>query len=338
MKKLLLAPCLALLISLGIRAQKPNATCQAYIDKFAATAIDQMNRHKIPASITLAQGLLESGAGKSNLAVNAHNHFGIKNGSNWNGPYVLQDDDQPKEKFRHYASDADSYEDHSYCLLKPRYARLFTYDMTDYKAWARGLKACGYATNPSYPEKLINIIETYKLYEYDRGKLPPEGSVVMIATAMGGGVAAPAATAPSAHTPASAADVMANASFQPGHSSDAFFAKHPVFENNGNYYIRVLKGDDLYSISEATGVMVRDLRKFNELPIAMDPQPGYILYMKEKRQYADKAFRDHPHTVQSGQSVYDIAQMYGMKLKTIYKLNHLSDDYEPRVGDVLKVY
>ncbi len=125
-----------------------NSDYQRYIERYASLAVDQMHRHKIPASITLAQGLLESGAGKGDLARRANNHFGIKVGGSWTGPYILKDDDARNEKFRVYGSVKESYEDHSLFLKKPRYASLFNLKMTDYKAWAHGLKRCGYATNP----------------------------------------------------------------------------------------------------------------------------------------------------------------------------------------------
>ena len=133
-------------------------------------AIDQMLRYKIPASITLAQGLLESGAGTSTLARKANNHFGIKCGRAWKGPYVLQDDDERNEKFRKYRSVEESYEDHSRFLQQARYSSLFDLSPKDYKGWARGLKRCGYATNPRYASLLIDLIERYDLDQYDKYK------------------------------------------------------------------------------------------------------------------------------------------------------------------------
>ena len=138
---------LALAVSSLTFAQR-NSTYQQYVDQYKDAAIEQMHRYKIPASITLAQALLESGAGTSYLAKTANNHFGIKVGMGWNGPYVVRDDDRKGEHFRKYKNAAESYEDHSQFLLKDRYKRLFDLNPLDYKAWARGLKACGYATSP----------------------------------------------------------------------------------------------------------------------------------------------------------------------------------------------
>ena len=270
-------------------------------------AVDQMRRHSIPASITLAQGLLESGAGRSTLATQANNHFGIKIGGSWTGPYVLRDDDMPNEKFRKYRTVADSYEDHSLFLKQPRYKSLFSLRITDYKGWARGLKACGYATSPTYADNLIRIIELYSLQDYDRGK--------------------------------------GHLGYQPRHRGDKnqeegelnFFATHPVGLNNSNYYIRVQEGDDLKTISKAVGITQRRLRSYNDLPKYQPLRPGQILYLKSKRRRADRAFKGHPHTLQAGQSLYDVSQMYGIKLKSLYRLNHFSPDYNPSVGEQIRV-
>ena len=151
-------------------AQTKSAAFQEYINKYKAIAVEQMELHGIPASITLAQGLLESGAGSSELAKKSNNHFGIKCGSNWFGPTHTHFDDGRNECFRAYDNVRASYEDHSQFLKKERYARLFRLSILDYKGWARGLKACGYATSPTYATKLIEIIELYKLYQYDTAK------------------------------------------------------------------------------------------------------------------------------------------------------------------------
>ena len=151
-----------------VSAQRRNAAYEAYIKKYRELAVHEMKKHHIPASITLAQGLLESGAGRSSLARESNNHFGIKCGGNWRGKSVRYDDDAPRECFRAYRSVKDSYSDHSEFLRKgARYAFLFRLDITDYKGWARGLKKAGYATDPSYANRLIQIIEDYELYKYD---------------------------------------------------------------------------------------------------------------------------------------------------------------------------
>ena len=167
MKKLKLFLIL-IICCLTLQAQTRNKQYEAYIKKYRELAVEEMKKYHIPASITLAQGLLESGAGQSALARKSNNHFGIKCGSDWYGKTVSHDDDARGECFRAYKHPKDSYEDHSKFLAgRPRYASLFNLNITDYRGWARGLKKAGYATNPRYADQLIGIIELYELYKYD---------------------------------------------------------------------------------------------------------------------------------------------------------------------------
>ena len=157
-------------------ANYQSYTSLSYIERFKGIAIQEMNQYGIPASITLAQGLFESGSGNSDLAKVANNHFGIKCTSDWKGKSYFKDDDSANECFRVYDNPDDSYRDHSAFLKRKNYARLFELDKNDYEGWARGLKQCGYATNPKYPDLLINIIVRYHLDQYDR----PEGEIAKI--------------------------------------------------------------------------------------------------------------------------------------------------------------
>jgi len=176
--------CFAFLgMSVSLTSQSPPSN---YIEQYKDIAIREMHRSGIPASITLAQGILESNWGNGSLALNANNHFGIKCKSHWTGPsFYHKDDDYKRGKlikscFRSYDSAEDSYVDHSNFLQdNPRYARLFTYDRTDYRRWAHGLKKCGYATDKKYAYKLISFIKKYKLYEYD---LAPEEMPMIVAS------------------------------------------------------------------------------------------------------------------------------------------------------------
>jgi LysM repeat protein len=147
-----------------------NASAESYIEQFKQIAIQEMNANGIPASITLAQGLLESGNGKSDLAVQANNHFGIKCAGDWTGKTMLKDDDTKNECFRVYKTPEESYKDHSEFLKRKRYVTLFQLDKNDYKSWAKGLKEAGYATNPKYPDLLIGLIERYQLNRFDIGE------------------------------------------------------------------------------------------------------------------------------------------------------------------------
>ena len=153
-----------------VLAQSTSQAYWTYIDTYKDWAIEQMQQYRIPASITLAQGLLESNAGRSRLATKANNHFGIKVGGSWTGPYVVQSDDRPNDRFRKYKSARESYIDHSKFLQQRRYQSLYNLRPTDYKGWARGLKAAGYATNPNYADALIRVIEMYSLHQFDTGK------------------------------------------------------------------------------------------------------------------------------------------------------------------------
>ncbi len=275
-----------------------------YIERYKDMAVDQMLRYKIPASITLAQGLLESGAGTSVLARKANNHFGIKCGGVWKGPYILQDDDARNEKFRKYRSVEESYEDHSRFLKQARYASLFKLSMKDYKGWARGLKRCGYATNPRYASLLIDLIERYDLDKFDKYK------------------------SSKLHYDYNSIDMQLNNETLPSHL---------VYRNNDNYYVIARSGDTFDLLAEETGVSARDIRRFNELPKGYQIQAGDVLYLERKRKKAAKKYKDVPHVVQAGESMYTIAQRYGIRLESLYDMNNLPDDYAVQVNDRLRV-
>ena len=321
---------LTFVLSLATWSQgSTNRAYWAYIDKYKDLAMEQQEKYKIPASITLAQGLLESGAGRSRLATEANNHFGIKTPGGWTGPYILVDDDRPKERFRKYRSVRESYEDHSQFLLKPRYQRLFTYKTTDYKAWAKGLKACGYATSPTYAQSLIRIIEMYSLHQFDMRKPGKysSGDVVAEYNARGkkGAISRYYLKR------------LSRNKVKPK-KIPAFFRTHAVYYNNDNYFIVVQANDDLATISQSTGVSIKDLLKFNDLDLNYTLTVGDILYLRKKKSKASKEYKDNPHIVQPGQSMYDIAQMYGIRLKKLYKLNKLKPrKYQIEVGDTIRL-
>jgi hypothetical protein len=161
------ALCLLCLTPASLTAQKPNVDYSRYIVTYKKLALSHMQRYGIPASITLSQGLLESRAGKSPLARDANNHFGIKCHPDWQGQRLYHADDRPDDCFRSYRHVEESYEDHAQFLQRPRYAPLFQFDIRDYRAWARGLQQYGYATDKAYANKLIKLIEDYELYRYD---------------------------------------------------------------------------------------------------------------------------------------------------------------------------
>lgn len=290
---------IALLSVVQLSSQGISNQYLKYVKQYKGMAIDQMLRHRIPASITLAQGLLESGAGTSTLATEANNHFGIKCGGSWDGPYVVRDDDARNERFRKYKSAKESYEDHSRFLKQPRYASLFKLKRTDYKGWAHGLKRCGYATNPRYAPLLIDLIERYELYQYDTYKSAEIEEEELL--------------------------------------FDEDMPSHIVYFNNENYYIIAKAGDTFKDLAEETGVSARSIRKYNELPKGYVIQEGDVLYLEKKRKRASRQYKGIPHVVQAGESMYSIAQKYGIRLKSLYDLNDLTPDYEIQANDSLRV-
>ena len=282
---------------------KWNSAYQQYIDQYKDIAIEQMQRYHIPASITLAQGLLESGAGRSELTRNSNNHFGIKCNNNWTGRRTYHDDDAKNDCFRVYDSAYESYEDHSKFLSgNQRYRQLFQLKTTDYKGWAKGLKACGYATSPVYAEKLIEIIQLYKLYQYDSAK-----------------------------------------------GYDHFMAQRTKDQNpngaslhtikifNKNYYIIARRGDTFKAIGEEVGISYRKIAKYNERNRKDQLQEGEVIWLKKKQSKAPKDYKGRLHYVRGGESMYSIAQQYGIRLKSLYKMNKLSPDYQIKVGDGLRL-
>lgn len=283
---------------------KWNSAYQAYVDQYKDLAIEQMLKYNIPASITLSQGLLESGAGRSWLTKSSNNHFGIKC-HGWTGRRVFHDDDERGECFRAYDNPRQSFEDHSrFLATQSRYARLFNYSRTDYKSWARGLKQCGYATNPQYASKLIQIIELYNLNQYDKAKKFDQ--------------------------------FMVKHSTEDGVAPDGNF--HVIKAYNKNYYVIARKGDSFQSLSKELCIGKRKLAKYNERSYKEELAAGDVIYLKKKRKKATMEYKNCPHIVQNGESMYLISQKYGIRLSSLYKKNHLSPDYQIKVGDKLRVY
>ncbi len=304
MKKTIAVLLLAVCTLTALAQMRRNTAYLNYISQYKDLAIEQMLRYRVPASITLAQGLLESRAGLSDLAVRGNNHFGIKC-HGWTGRKTYHDDDEAGECFRAYDNARQSYEDHSRFLSQnSRYARLFSLDRTDYRGWAKGLKACGYATNPNYANSLIGIIETYGLSQYDRANTYDRFL--------------------ERHT----ADTPA----RPGETL------HQIYSYNDNYYVVAREGDTYTSIAKEVGLSARKIAKYNERNKKDTLSLGEYVYLKKKRKKAEKKYKKHPHTVKAGESLYSIAQYYGVRTKSLYKKNNLSPDYQIRVGDRIKVY
>ena len=264
-----------------------------------------MLRYRIPASITLAQGLFESAAGRSDLVRQGNNHFGIKCHTSWMGPKQYHDDDARGECFRVYSDAKESYEDHSQFLARQsRYASLFNLSTSDYKGWARGLKQCGYATNPQYANKLIQIIELYKLHEYDKAKRYDKFMAEHSGT----------------DQPINAQGLL-----------------HPIHLFNDNYYLYAREGDTFKGIGKEVGISWKKLAKYNERDKNDILHKGDIIYLKKKRKKAPKQYKKRPHIVQAGESMYGISQKYGIRLKNLYKMNGLDPDFKIYPGARLRV-
>ena len=284
---------------------KWSQTYQTYINQYKDLAIEQMLRYRIPASITLAQGLFESAAGRSDLVRQGNNHFGIKCHTSWMGPKQYHDDDARGECFRVYSDAKESYEDHSQFLARQsRYACLFNLSTSDYKGWARGLKQCGYATNPQYANKLIQIIELYKLHEYDKAKRYDKFMAEHSGT----------------DQPINAQGLL-----------------HPIhlFNDHSDLYAR--EGDTFKGIGKEVGISWKKLAKYNERDKNDILRKGDIIYLKKKRKKAPKQYKKRPHIVQAGESMYGISQKYGIRLKNLYKMNGLDPDFKIYPGARLRV-
>jgi LysM repeat protein len=288
-----------LFFSAGVYGQTRIKAYEAYIKKYSDIAVEHMQKYRIPASITLAQGLLESGAGMSDLARYSNNHFGIKCHRNWRGPAVYAPDDGPNDCFRKYKTVEDSYRDHAeFLAYGSRYKVLFDLSITDYKGWARGLQTTGYATDKAYANKLIKLIEDYELYRFDdknyRKKYKEESKS------------------------------LAHEGW-----------KHQPYKTHGLVYVIAVEGDTYASIAEEFGFKEKDLLKYNEVPKGFPLNEGDIVYFQKKKSKADEPY--YQHVIQVGESMHGISQKYGIRLRNLYRLNKKNYDYVPEEGDVLKL-
>ncbi len=297
-------------IPFSVLAQPSERTISkdTYIEMWKDEAIKQMVLYKIPASITLAQGILESAHGNSELAKYANNHFGIKC-HDWTGETLHKDDDKSNECFRKYQDARESYEDHSKFLAhRSRYADLFKLEITDYKSWAHGLKKAGYATNPKYGDLLIDLIERHNLSQYDvmetfvADNKPKEINQKVISS------------------PVSISTPSINI--------------HQVqLKNKKTKYIVAKEGDTFYKISKEFDLALWQLYKYNEYSMEDILKVGDIVYLQPKKNKAD----EKSHTFKKGETMKTISQKYGIKLKKLYSLNDMELDTEPKIGTVLKL-
>jgi LysM repeat protein len=301
---------LAALLSITGFAQQRQTTREEYIQRFYPLAISEMERSGIPASITLAQGCWESQNGNSRLATEGNNHFGIKCKSDWRGKKIYHDDDAIGECFRKYAHAEASYIDHSNFLMNSsRYSFLFRLDPKDYAGWARGLKQAGYATDPSYPERLIKIIEDFKLYLYDE-----YGDNRQLAS-------------------------IKQEPEQTKHEKSAITkAKAPAISRkiemrNGLRTIVVAEGDSYESLTKRYKLKDWGLYTYNDFAKGRQPRPNEILYIEAKYKKASKQHKQH--VTDQGDTMHYIAQLYGVKLNPLLKRNRMKSGEEPAVGQII---
>lgn len=292
-----------MLFFVEISAQGKSQAYINYINTYYNIAVLQQKEHAIPASIILAQGLLESGAGLGELARKSNNHFGIKC-HNWEGDKAYHDDDDKGECFRKYARVLDSYEDHSAFLKnRSRYAFLFQLSATDYEAWAHGLKKAGYATDPAYAYKLISLIEKYNLHSYDLAT----AEKVLVADNI---VENPIGTV-------------------------AAYRTHKVYKNNSIKFVVSELGDTYALLAEELNIRESRLRAYNELNELSVLNPGTQLYLSYKKKRASRS--NSHHVVRPGESMYSIAQAYGVKTAKLYEMNEMPYDRAASLGLVLKL-
>ena len=313
-----------LVIGSNLYSQSPTQI-QTYIDQYKSLALEQEKLYGIPAPITLAQGILESGAGYSEVAVNANNHFGIKALGNWNGNiYLAMDDEATKSKFRVYASAEESFEDHSKLIKdNSRYQSLFNYSVYDYRSWANGLQKAGYATAPNYAKALIGYIDAYQLYTINGGvKLKPGKKKVITKTITVEELIEK--------------DEAIDASEPSEEEEQILFVSQKVVESiNGVKCTILYPGETLASIAMKYNIPIHKILKFNETSDETDLHEGDIIFLeKKKRKY--HGTQDY-YRVQTGETLFSIAQQFGIRAASLAKMNHKNLFSELKEGEKLRL-
>lgn len=316
---------------------------EQYIQRFAAYAVEEMEKYKIPASITLAQGLLETGGGQSRLAQQGNNHFGIKCKEDWTGKTMKHTDDAPNECFRVYDDPRQSYEDHSkFLAYRSYYTKLFSLDMMDYKAWAHGLKKAGYATNPRYAHILIDKIEKNRLYEFDKTnskevlyavlKMYPalkNDGVFMAKLDQKNEVSKPVTVnVPYEQTSYAKQQQKVEKIVTKAESLNSILIKsHP---NEGKKFVIIPNDIDLAAISKKFQITESALMKWNEID-GNQLKKNDILFLESKSSSGNVA----TYKAQVGESMHDISQKFGIKLKKLYSKNRMDYGQQPKSGQLI---
>jgi len=331
MKKLVLFSCL--FITLAVQAQREKA--EAYINTYKELAITEMLRSGVPASITLAQGILESASGESDLAKASNNHFGIKCKTEWTGPKTYHDDDLKQECFRVYPTVEDSYKDHSdFLKTRPNYTFLFDLDPTDYEGWAKGLKKAGYATSPTYPQKLLKVINDYNLQQY---------SLAAIERKKNGETSATISTAIKQPIPSSKEIKEKTLSEEPAKKEAEIFvtevandtktkkASYPsgIFTINHSKVIYALEGTSMLSLANQYDIPLSRLIEFNDLAQMDVLDVNRLIFIERKSKKGSVDF----HIANAGETLHDISQQEGIRLENLLEYNHLPKNATVATGD-----
>lgn len=318
MKKILifLLVAVGIVTSAAVKKDNDHSPQIIYIEQYSALAVEEMYRSGVPASITLAQGLLESRYGLSDLAVKGNNHFGIKC-HNWNGGKMYHDDDRRGECFRVYDSPEQSFRDHSdFLRYRDRYKFLFDLDPADYKGWAHGLKKAGYATDPSYPSKLIRLIEEYELHRFD------------VVAGMDAGEVNQA-------LPESPTRLEQPKPLQKGQRETFHFSlTRQMYSHNGVPFVYAYDGETYASIAAANNLFLREILRFNDLDEETTLYAGTIIYLQPKKRKAAAGIEKYVVEGDS-ESLRNISQRFAVKLERLCKMNGMKKDQILTDGEII---
>ena len=324
---------LALILCIFEAKAQTRQTKEEYIERYKHIAIDHMERYGIPASITMAQGILESDSGNSNLARRSNNHFGIKCKKNWTGQRVYHTDDAPDECFRKYDTVEESYEDHANFLdQSPRYDSLFAYSATDYRSWARGLKAAGYATAPDYAQRLMRIIEDNRLYLLDQ-----ENGSSLYASSLKEEATKAAEEFEQSSSFAQPTTTEGRIDPNDYRVVERTYNGFSVYENNRSHFVIARTGDTFEQIALTFAITPKTIRKYNEIDVknTSDPIQGEMIYIERKQA---KWWGERPtHRVEQGETLRSISQEYGVRLSKLAAINHLKKETPLQAGAEIKL-
>lgn len=325
-------------IPLNAQTEAQQKLADAYLEKYAGFAVEEMLRSAVPASITLAQGMLESNYGRSELAVKANNHFGIQcHGDAWKGKRYEHMDAGELRQFRKYKSVLESYEDHSNFLLKnKRYAFLFELERTDYKGWARGLKKAGYAEDPEYANKLIRVVEMFGLDAYDRMTQVPDADKKKEGKKDKKKDKKPEKVAEPVETPQVVVVVEQPEQLtERQRRSYRYTLSREMYSLNGVPFVYASGGETYSDIARQYDLFLREVLSFNDAEQDCELLSGTVVYLQAKKNKAAKGYDQY--VVEEGMGMNEISQKFALKLKKLCKINNVSEDYVPEVGEVIKL-